>query len=320
MPLLESSYCPPSGFANGHVQTIFPVLFRRVPVLTTTRERIGTPDGDFLDIDWNTDHRSERVAILTHGLEGSARNSCIQGMARAFHRAGWDILAWNLRGCSGQPNRLIRSYHSGSTEDLEAVISQVPPRCTRIALVGFSLGGNITLKYLGDHGEAADPRIAGAAAFSVPCDLASSARQLEAPLNRIYMRHFLQGLRRKVIEKSLSFPERIETGSLRSMRTFEEFDGAYTAPWNGFASAADYWRRASSKPVLGGIARPTLLVNALNDPFLPPECFPESAARQNPHLHLETPRSGGHAGFITFNRPDEYWSESRAVQFLNRLL
>lgn len=318
MPLLSSSYRPPWGLGNGHLQTILPVLFRRVATITRERERIGTPDGDFLDLDWNRDHCSESLVVITHGLEGGSDDASVQGTAGAFHRAGWNTLAWNLRGCSGEPSRLLRTYHSGAWEDLHCVIDHVAGSYRRIALVGFSIGGNMTLKYLGDHGTSINPRISGAAAFSVPCDLASSARVMESPGNRIYMRHFLRNLRRKIREKAAAFPASVSTGGLGRIRTFREFDGTYTAPLNGFLSAEDYWTKASSKPSLGGITVPTLLVNALNDPFLGPECFPREEAAANPHLHLELPESGGHLGFIT--RGEEYWFESRAVDFLNQVV
>lgn len=317
MPLVDSSYSPPPGFSNGHLQTIFPALFRRVEVLTTRRQRIETPDGDFLDLDWTPALDSDRLAIISHGLEGASDNACVQGMARAFHRRGWGVLAWNLRGCSGEPNRLLRSYHSGSTDDLQRVLETVPDSVRRVALLGFSLGGNITLKYLGNSGDSADPRLVAAAVFSVPCDLAASARQLETPLNRaIYMRHFLIALRRKVRAKAVAFPSQVNLQGLETMSTFREFDGAFTAPWNGYASANDYWQRASSKPVLDRIRVPTLLVNARNDPFLPEECFPTDAARGSRFFHFEAPQSGGHTGFIRFGPRQEYWSESRAADFV----
>jgi predicted alpha/beta-fold hydrolase len=317
MPVLDSTYRAPWGFGNGHVQTIFPALFRRVPVITRRRERISTPDGDFLDLDWHTEVNRTRLAILSHGLEGDTTNTYIQGMAHALARADWDVLAWNFRGCSGEPNRLLRSYHSGATEDLAAVIAHAPERYTRLALVGFSLGGNMTLKYLGEPGP--DPRVAGAVAYSVPCDLASSAHQLEGFFHRIYMSRFLRSLRGKVREKMTRFPGRLDDTGLDAMRTFREFDGAYTAPMNGFASAEDYWTRASSRPALERITVPTLLVNALDDPFLPPACFPVAEARASRSFFLETPRSGGHVGFVSFNARKEYWSERRAVEFLGEV-
>ena len=294
------------------------MLSRRVPQITGERERIETPDGDFLDLDWNRAHRAESLVIITHGLEGNSSNASVQGMAGAFHRAGWDTLAWNLRGCSGEPSRLLRTYHSGAWEDLECVIEHVSAEYRNIVLVGFSIGGNLTLKYLGDHGAAIHPSIKGAVAFSVPCDLASSARILESRMNSIYMNHFLRDLRRKIREKAATFPEGISTEGLDHIRTFREFDGTYTAPLNGFLSAEDYWAKASSKPSLPGITVQTLLVNALNDPFLGPECFPREESESHPHLHLELPKSGGHLGFLTLGK--EYWSETRAVEFCGSFL
>jgi predicted alpha/beta-fold hydrolase len=315
MPHLESSYRPPRGFTNGHLQTVFPALFRSVPVTTHRRERIDTPDGDFLDLDWNTDNRSPRLAILSHGLEGDSRNTYIQGLARALLRRGWDILAWNFRGCSGEPNRNLRSYHSGAIDDLHTVVTHAAKSHRKIALAGFSLGGNMTLKYLPD----AHPQVIGGVAFSVPCDLASSALKLESLANRIYMHRFLKSLRGKIRGKMQQFPGRIHDAGLATMRTFREFDGAYTAPIHGFASADDYWTRASCGPGLSRIALPTLLVNAQDDPFLPAACFPIEAAKESKYFHLETPANGGHVGFISFNSEKEYWSERRAADFLEEL-
>ena len=319
MPVIESTYRSPLGFRNGHLQTIYPALYRRVPWITKMRERITTHDGDFLDLDWDTTPAAGRLAILSHGLEGDSRNHYIQGMAAALQRAGWDTLAWNFRGCSGEQNRLLSSYHSGATGDLQGVVDHAlaTGRFRRVALVGFSLGGNMTLKYLGDLGPEVDERIESAVAFSVPCDLASSSRQLESIMNRIYMRRFLHRLREKIRQKMILFPGQIHDVGLDAMRTFREFDGAYTAPLHGFASAEDYWRQASCKPVLGRIAIPTLLVNARNDPFLGRKCFPWEAARENPNLFFEAPRSGGHVGFVTFNPQNEYWSETRTTAFLS---
>ncbi len=317
MPILDTStYRPPRGFRNGHLQTIYPAIFRRTPWITRQRIRIGTPDGDFLDLDKARSPGSRRTAILSHGLEGDSGNTYVQGMALALLRRRWNIVAWNFRGCSGEPNRLLRSYHSGATEDLGTVVDHIiaSDAPDQLALVGFSLGGNLTLKYLGESPR--DPRIMRAAVFSVPCDLASSSRKLESFVNRIYMARFLSRLRAKIRAKMLQFPGQIHDAGLGRMRTFREFDGAYTAPLNGFRSAEDYWERASSRPVLGSIRIPTLVVNACNDPFLAPDCYPRNAAESNPRLFLEMPDHGGHIGFVTFNRGNEYWSESRAAEFL----
>ena len=311
-----SGYTPPWFLPNGHLQTIYPALFRKFPIITDRRERIGTPDGDFLDLDWGI-KGSSKLSIICHGLEGSSQEHYAQGMARAMIENGWDALCWNYRGCSGEANRLLRSYHSGATDDLETVIDHAiaEDRYERIDLIGFSLGGNLILKYAGDRGVAV--RVSSLCAFSVPCDLAASSAQLAKPSNAIYMARFLRSLARKVIEKDLLYPGRLETSGLKEMRTFAEFDDQFTAPLNGFESAEDYWTKCSSLPVLDTIKVPTLMVNALNDPFLPEECYPHAAAKKNPFLKLEIPQQGGHVGFAEFDEDGLYWSERRAVAFLN---
>lgn len=319
MPIIEpSTYAPPPGLWGGHLQTIYPALFRKLEQVTQLRERIETPDGDFLDLNWKISGRFSRVAVLSHGLEGDAGNTYIQGMAAALNRKGWDILAWNFRGCSQEPNRLLRSYHSGETGDLQTVITHAlaSGRYNQLGLIGFSLGGNMTLKYLGDLGCNVDRRIVAAVVFSVPCDLASSSQALEKFTNRIYMHRFLVGLRRKIREKMLRFPGELTDQGLDKMRTFREFDAAYTAPMHGFLSAEDYWHRASCRPVLAGIRIPALMVNACNDPFLAPACFPFEEAAQSRCFYFEAPPSGGHVGFVSFNEQNQYWSETRALEFL----
>jgi predicted alpha/beta-fold hydrolase len=284
-----------------------------------TEQRIPTPDGDFLDLDWSEVGAggAGRLVILSHGLEGSSDRAYVRGMVRAFNRHGWDALAWNYRGCSGEPNRLFRSYHSGATEDLDAVLQHALTRGhAAVGLVGFSLGGNLTLKYLGERGDAVDARVAGAVAFSVPCDLASSAVKLARPENLAYMRRFMLSLTGKLAAKRTRFPGRLPDVDVSKMRTFAAFDGYYTAPAHGFASAEDYWRRASSRPFIPGIRRPTLLINAQDDPFLTPACVPEEEARDHPHFHLLTPRWGGHVGFMQDRLDGAYWSEEVATAFM----
>ena len=317
MPVIASSYRPPFWLRNGHVQTIFPHLFRRVRDVSYRRERIDTPDGDFLDLDWSC-FGAGRLAVLTHGLEGDSGRGYIREMVRALNRAGWDALAWNLRGCSGEPNQTPRLYHSGATEDLHAVLSHVASlaRYCSVALVGFSLGGNLTLKYLGERGRDFPLPIEGAVAVSVPCDLADSAAQMEAPDCRIYMARFLRSLRNKVQAKMRLFPGMPDDAGFRRIRTFREFDDRYTAPLHGFRDAEDYWRRCSSRQFLAGIRVPTLLINARNDPFLAGGCYPVAEAEANPHLSLEMPSGGGHVGFVAFRPDGQYWSEVRAVAFL----
>ena len=318
MPVVSSSsYCPPAWLPGGHLQTIVPSLYRKVNRVTKEKERLELEDGDFLDLEWRRDGR-RKLAILSHGLEGSAGASYVQAMARALSSSGWDVLAWNYRGCSEELNRLPRFYHSGATEDFSAVIEhamQVHP-AEQIDLVGFSLGGNMTLKYLGEKGDQISPLIGRAVAFSVPCDLACSSRTLDTAFNReVYMRRFIQTLANKVRRKHRVFPEELDPKGLKSIRTFREFDDRYTAPLHGFRDAEDYWERSSSKKFLSAIRVPALMVNAKNDPFLGPGCFPVAEAEESSSFYLETPEQGGHVGFPTKDR-GAFWMGQRAIQFL----
>lgn len=315
MPLIEkSTYRPPAWMRGAHLQTIHPALFRKVAPVTNRKERLELEDGDFLDLEWSGGN-GKRLAILSHGLEGSTRANYIQAMARALVKRGSDVLAWSLRGCGEEPNRLAPFYHSGKTADLEIIIRHalsVHP-AEGIDLLGFSLGGNLTLKYLGERGDGIHPKIRRAVAFSAPCDLACCSASLGLPENAIYMERFMKTLRAKVREKHGRFPERFDLTGLEKMRTFAEFDGRFTAPLNGFSDAEDYWKRSSSRPFLPAITIPTLLVNAANDPFLGPSCYPRAEAEASAFLHLEIPAEGGHVGF---GAGREYWSERRAAEFL----
>ncbi|MEO0510349.1 MAG: alpha/beta fold hydrolase [Verrucomicrobiota bacterium] len=311
-------YRPPLGFKNPHLQTIYPTLFRRVPLITRTRERLDTSDGDFLDLDWSTHEVPDRVALLTHGLESNSRSAYCQGMAKALVANGWSVLAWNFRGCSGEPNRKLQSYHSGATDELDIVLNHLWQRApdAQVALIGFSLGGNLTLKYIGERRSSVDKRICAAVALSVPCDLKTSAHRLEALQNRIYMHRFMKMLREKVREKILRFPKEIEDLGLDKMRTFAEFDDVYTGPIHGFSGAEEYWETSSCRQFLGHISIPSLLINAEDDPFLSPLCYPHELADSNPKLFLETPKYGGHLGFIQFEKDKLYWSERKTLDFI----
>jgi len=301
------------------VQTLLPTLVRRVRGVTYQRERITTPDNDFLDLDWAR-AGSRKLAVLAHGLEGDSKGHYILGMVKALAKRGWDAVAWNARGCSGEPNRVLRFTHSGATEDLQTVISHVlsASNYSQIALIGFSLGGNLTLKYVGERGHDLNPSIKAAVAFSAPCDLQSGALKLAQPANRIYMRRFLITLHDRIRAAMKLAPGRIDDRGYERMKTFKEFDDRYTAPLHGFANAEDYWRKCSCKPHLKNIQIPTLLVSAGNDPFLADPCYPTEEAKENPNLHLEVPASGGHVGFMSFDQQGEYWSETRALSFLSQ--
>jgi uncharacterized protein len=318
MPLIQdSSYRSPAWLPGGHLQTIYPALFRRIVPTAHRVERLELLDGDFIDLEWSGTG-SSRLAILSHGLEANTQTDYIQGMATALIRRGWDVLAWNFRGCSREPNRLLRMYHSGATEDLHSIISHAIQHHTAasIDLIGFSLGGNLTLKYLGERPDELPPPIRRAVVFSVPCDLACSSQRLSVFANRLYMERFLMTMRSKIRVKKLMFPEQLDLTGLNRIRTFQQFDDRYTAPIHGFRDAADYWARSSSRQFLRAINRPTLLVNAANDPFLGPGCYPFAEAAASDFLHFESPETGGHVGFPTSGENGEYWPETRSAEFL----
>lgn len=324
MPIHTSTYSPPPLLAGGHRQTLYSSLVRSVDFTYDESERLETPDGDFLDLDWaladggsSTHNPKRKIAILSHGLEGNTHRQYMRGMAQALVRRGWDACAWNLRGCSGELNRQPASYHSGKTEDLECVVAHVLEQGYEcVALVGFSLGGNLTLKYLGERGATVDNRICAAATFSVPVDLEGSSHRIGRLTNWHYTQYFLRSLRQKVRQKAMRHPETVSTKPLDHVHTLRDFDDAYTAPLNGYRDASEYYGAASCKTLLGDIEIPALLVNALDDPFLSETCYPTSVAREHPYLTLEVPESGGHVGFVSFNEAGEYWSERRAVSFL----
>jgi uncharacterized protein len=336
------SYKAPWYLPNGHLQTIIPSLFRRVGGLSYQRERIETPDGDFLDLDWiGKDKPAETLLIISHGLEGDSKRGYVKGMARAFlegsghpgsghpgagqpgagqpgagHPEGIHALAWNYRSCSGEPNKLPHFYHSGATQDLEQVVQHALAQGVyrRIILSGFSLGGNLTLKYLGERGEQLPSELWKAAVFSVPLDLASSSRQIGLRSNRIYEQRFLKRLRRKLQDKLLLQPGSLDLRPLKQIRTLWDFDDQYTAPLHGFRDAADYYSQCSSLKFVDSIRIPTLIVNAKNDPFLSPECYPEEQLKDHPFVRFEAPAEGGHVGFLQGG--NLYYSEERALAFV----
>ena len=317
MPLVTpSTYRPPALISNGHLQTILPSLLRRVNDVTYLRERIATPDDDFLDLDWSESHHS-RLVVLCHGLEGSTAAAYMKGMVRVFNRAGWSTLGINFRGCSGIPNRRLRSYHSGATDDLATVLEHVRRKSNyrTIGLIGFSLGGNLVLKYLGEQGWALRPSICWAAAVSVPCDLKGGALAMARPACRIYMARFLRTLCTKARAKAARFDGRLRADDFRGLRTFQEFDDRYTAPAHGFKDAEEYWRRCSARFYIDRIRIQTLLINARNDPFLAPGCYPLDQARRSAWLHLEIPASGGHVGFVAPRLRGDFWHERRILDF-----
>lgn len=320
MPLIHhSSYRRSRLMPNGHFETIYPALFRKVEAVGYERERIEMPDGDFLDLDW-LDGGNRRLLLLTHGLEGSSDRHYMQGMARIFLKNNWDVLAWNCRSCSGEINRSQRMYHHGEIGDIGEVIRHAlrTKDYETVILIGFSMGGNINMKYLGVHGRERPEPVRACVAFSSPTDIEAGAYMLDQASNVIYRKRFLRHLKVKMVKKNEQYPGVLDLRNFRKIRTWRDFDEYFSAPLNGFRDAAEFYQQASAKNFMSGIAVPTLLVQALNDPILPPECYPKDICEKHPHIFLEMPKHGGHVGF--WHPGKEFaWSEMRALEFVNSL-
>jgi predicted alpha/beta-fold hydrolase len=340
MPIISiNDYKPPFWLPDSQSQTIFPSIFRKVEGVNYVRERIKTDDGDFIDIDeapsaprggtfesnfLDTFSKSvskvpplgaegASLVILSHGLEGDTSRQYITGMVKNFNAHGFDCLAWNFRSCSGEMNQTKTFYHSGATNDLETIIKHsLSKGYDKIYLVGFSLGGNLTLKYLGEKGQNLYPEIQKAITFSVPLHLSSSSKKI----GWLYTKRFNKSLIKKILEKSQRFPEfQIDTSNIAKIKTLKDFDDAYTSQLHGFIDAEDYYERNSSLYFLDKINIPTLIINAKNDPFLSKECFPFEKIKTIEKVYFQAPEMGGHCGFY----PDDYqgvlWSEKRALEW-----
>ena len=294
------------------------------------RERVTTSDGDFVDLDWSdpapTTPRDQKITplmLVLHGLEGDVRSHYVGGLLREAAARGWRAVVLNFRSCSGELNRLPRFYHSGDTGDLETVVRLLLERDAdvHLAAAGVSIGGNVLLKWLGEQGKDAPRQLAGAVAISTPFDLTTCARALDRGFARaVYTANFLRSLKPKVSEKARLYPGFVDVDAVLRARTFAEYDRALTAPLHGFTDERDYWTRASSRPYLVHIRRPTLLINALDDPFVPPDALPDPGTLP-PEVEVDFVEDGGHVGFL--DGPPwalRSWAERRAVAWLAGVL
>ncbi|WP_431162239.1 YheT family hydrolase [Flagellimonas beolgyonensis] len=319
MPKVASNYDPPLFFKNGHFATIYSGIIRSVNGVVQKRERLQLSDGDFLDLDWSDSVvPSDKLVILLHGLEGDGQRPYITGSAKILNQNGYDTCAVNYRGCSGEPNTKYRSYHSGATEDLIEVIEHIlnTRDYKELYLKGFSLGGNLLLKYLGE-GNTIPKEMRGAVAVSVPCSLHSSCEQLLSAKNVLYAQRFKKNLLDKLRQKQQMFPDKISDNDIKQIKTLKDFDDVYTSKAHHFDDALDYYEKCSSKQFLPDVSVPSLIINALDDSFLGPACYPHQETDQNPFLYLETPRYGGHVGF--WGKNNITYTEKKAVDFFNTL-
>jgi uncharacterized protein len=322
----SNAYRPAWWVPGRHAQTIWGRVFRRRRLPPLRTERWTTPDGDFLNMlrmDASAD--APRLFVL-HGLEGTVRSHYVSGLMAHARQRGWGADLMLFRGCGGELNTQPRFYHSGETGDLDFALNRVMREHpdSPIVMVGVSLGGNVLLKWLGEHGQAAPRAVRGGVAISVPFDLERGARHLQRGFSRIYDRHFLRSLKRKALLKLERIPGFVDAEAVRRARSIYEFDDCFTAPVHGFTDAGDYYKRSSSLRFVHAIRRPTLLISAVDDPFLPPEVLGEVrvAVRDNPCVTLEFPARGGHVGFVSGRVPwrPVYYAEWRAVEFLAQLV
>lgn len=314
-------YRAPAWLPGGHAQTIWPVVRKPAPP-AYRRERWETPDGDFIDVDWlAAPHDADApLVVLFHGLEGGSASHYAGALMTALARHGWGGAVPHFRGCSGEPNRLPRAYHSGDSAEIDWVLRRMRalfPQRTLFAS-GVSLGGNALLKWAGEQEGAARDVVQAVAGVCAPLDLTAAGRALQQGFSLVYAKHFLGTLKANAGAKLARFPGLFDGARMHAARNLYEFDDAVTAPLHGFRDAGDYWRRASSKPWLGGIRLPALVLNALNDPFLPREALP---AQQDvaADVTLEYPAGGGHVGFVAGKFPGHLdWLPLRLLAFFEQ--
>lgn len=318
-----ASFRPAFGLANAHAQTIWPSKFRRIKHLPVVQAAWPRPEGGVVDMVLRPLRPGRPGVLLLHGLEGSGQSNYLRGMMAAVDEAGYNVAALEFHSCGPSQPYSPQLYHSGRTDEIAFAVNQLRTfwRDQPIAACGFSLGGNALLKYLGEQQE--ETPVVAAVAISVPFDLAACARSLDAPgfFAKTYRNHFLKSLRRKAIETAARFPVPFTEAQVNACGTLRAFDDLVTAPLFGFASAEDYWARNSSAAFVARVRRPTLLICAADDPFIPETALPREAIAQNPHLQLVVSGKGGHAGFL--HGPPwrlRYWSEFAALAFLQQHL
>lgn len=319
-PPPASTYRAPAWLPGGHLQTLYPSLFLRVPPIVYRRERLELADGDFLDFDWADSPKPSPVVVLFHGLEGSADSHYARALMALARTRGWHGVVAHFRGCSGEGNRLPRAYFAGDSEDIARMLQHVKAHHPEapVFAVGVSLGGNALLKWLGEQGHAAHLLVERAAAVSAPLDLTAAGNALDHGFNRrVYTARFLATLKEKALKKAQQFPGMLDAGAIESATTFREFDTLVTARLHGFRDACDYWIRVSSKPLLKSIDVPTLVINARNDPFLPAQALP-TPAEVSPAVTLEQPDTGGHVAFPCGPFPGNLdWLPRRLMQYFD---
>jgi len=320
MPFRENKeYRPAAPFRNPHINTLYSALLRRVE-LRYERHRLLTPDGDFLDLDFSRKGNVDSVLLVLHGLEGSAQSTYVKGLIRYYNAMGWDGVALNFRSCSGVDNWKVQTYHMAATCDVDWVLHRLLDDYgyRRVFIAGFSLGGNVLLNYLAQHRADLPVAVLGGAAVSVPCHIPSANRYIERSENALYYQNFMRSLNQKLRNKQRQYPEQFPP-DMAMPRTFQEFDDVFTAPVHGFGTAEHYYEQASSLQRLTDIRTPVLMLQARDDTFLSPACYPGQLAADHQYLHLELTTWGGHVGFCNLRGNQTLWSERRIFNFMQSL-
>ena len=319
MPKIQSTYQRPWWLPTGHLQSIYAQYLKR-PVIGYRRERLELADGDFLDLDWaDAPDAAAPILVFFHGLEGSSDSQYCRTTMVSANKRGWSGVVAHFRGCSGEPNRLPRSYHSGDSEHCDIVLRELRGRFPErtIYAVGVSLGGNALTKWCGEQGDAAASVIQAAASVSNPLDLGISAEAILHSHNWIFNTYFMRAMGESYAKRMVLHPELRVKDFLIKPKNFPEFDEHYTAPMHGYTSAWDYYHRASSRGFIPKIRIPFLLLNAMNDPFVPASLFP-NAHEVPDNVTLEQPTDGGHVGFVAGKFPGHLnWLPERLCDFLH---
>ncbi len=321
MPQPKNNQLQPNlFFRNKHFNTLYRYFINN-ELISFTRERMQTSDADFIDLDIST-VQSKKVIIAVHGLEGSSKSSYIQSLTYMANQQNYDVIAMNLRGCSGEPNLLISSYHSGKTADLLEVIQFVEQNYSydEIHLIGYSLGGNLTLKLVGELENNYPSSIKSAVGISVPCDLKASAQTLNKGFNKLYQYGMLSSLIKKATYKLEQFPNlKINSDKVLRAKNFETYDEYFTSQLNGFIDADDYYKKSSCKQFITAIKIPSLLINAQDDSFLSESCYPYKEAENNSNFTFLTPKYGGHVGYYSsFDFETNFWLENQILSFIKK--
>ncbi len=315
MPIFPSDYRPKWWLRNGHINTLYTYFYRKLSTPDYTRERWDTPDGDFIDLDF-IKSQQKRLVILSHGLEGSSSSQYIIAMSNLMSQNEFDVCALNYRSCSGEMNRTKTMYHSGFTEDLHMIVSTLSKEYDEIFLIGYSLGGNMNIKYTTDAVYTLDNKIKGVISVSAPIDLAGSSKRISSWYNYQYQYNFLQTLKAKMVIKAKMHPEIIHVDDLKKVKTLIDFDEYYTGPLHGFGGAQSYYDNCNALQFLDNVTVPTLLISSEDDPFLTESCIPKEMAKKHKDIYLLATKYGGHVGFTTFGS-EFYWLDHKILEFIN---